>query len=196
MWRGWVLAIRLKALCCFKYCLVASTVRWLHCKQFLRYYQDKYNPKLSWRIPLVEIKCRHYPNAPLFLTISERGKQKQTVFGAGCSTKNLWNILRACASPTMVVKCKVKSRSNVFFMLKNLSPNLSPSRMSLFAERFEVSVIWRQYSSQSFNGHLPTTDSKSPLCFFFRGIYLHNPSLLFTVWKVRGGFDCDKRVRG
>ena len=55
----------------------------------------------------------------------------------------------------------VKSRSNVFFLLKNLIPNLSPSRMSLFRLwDLKFSVIWRQYSSQSLNGHLPTTDSK------------------------------------
>ena len=55
----------------------------------------------------------------------------------------------------------VKSRSNVFFLLKNLSPNLSPSWMSLFRLwDLKFSVIWRQYSSQSLNGHLPTTDSK------------------------------------
>ena len=57
----------------------------------------------------------------------------------------------------------VKSRSNVFFLLKNLSLNLSPSRMSLFRLwDLKFSVVWRQYSSQSLNGHLPTTDSKWP----------------------------------
>ena len=80
---------------------------------------------------------------------------KKSGFVAGCSAKSLWNILRA--SPTMLVK----SRSNVFFLLKNLSPNLSPSRMSLFRLwDLKFSVIWRQYSSQSFNGHFLTTDSK------------------------------------
>ena len=94
------------------------------------------------------------PKCTVFLTFSVRRKQK-IWFGAGCSAKGLWNILRA--SPTMLVK----SRSNVFFLLKNLSPNLSPSRMSLFRLwDLKFSVIWRQYSSQSLNGHLPTTDSK------------------------------------
>ena len=94
------------------------------------------------------------PKSTVFLTFSVRRKQK-IWFGAGCSANGLWNILRT--SPTMLVK----SRSNVFFLLKNLSPNLSPSRMSLFRLwDLKFSVIWRQYSSQSLNGHLPTTDSK------------------------------------
>ena len=87
--------------------------------------------------------------------VQRKEETKKSGFGAGCSAKGLWNILQA--SPTVLVK----SRSNVFFLLKNLIPNLSPSRMSLFRLwDLKFSVIWRQYSSQSLNGQLPTTDSK------------------------------------
>ena len=64
--------------------------------------------------------------------VQRKEETKKSGFGAGCSAKGLWNILQA--SPTVLVK----SRSNVFFLLKNLRPNLFPSRMSLFALRFEV----------------------------------------------------------
>ena len=94
------------------------------------------------------------PKCTVFLTFSVR-RNKKSGFCAGCSAKGLWNILRT--SPTMLVK----SRSNVFFLLKNLRPNLYPSRMSLFRLLdLKFSVVWRQYSSQSLNGHLPTTHSK------------------------------------
>ena len=47
-----------------------------------------------------------------------------------------------------------------FLSVEEFKP-LFPSRMSLFRLwDLKFSVIWGQYSSQSLNGHLPTTDSK------------------------------------
>ena len=64
--------------------------------------------------------------------VQRKEETKKSRFGTGFSAKSLWNILQA--SPIMLVKAP----SNVFYLLKNLSSNLSPSGMSLFGQRFEI----------------------------------------------------------
>ena len=75
MWLGWVLALHLKALCCFKV-LFGSQYRALAPLGTVP--QVNVTPNYWW-IPLVVIKCRHRPNAPyfqtVFLTFSVRTKQ-------------------------------------------------------------------------------------------------------------------------
>ena len=100
-----------------KYCLVASTARVLHCQEF----QINLNVTPNYlMIPLVAIKYEEIsilPKCTVVLTFR--------LWMGGC--KNLILIVRLQSTQAG------KSRSHVFFLL-----GPPPSRMFLFAQRFDV----------------------------------------------------------
>ena len=105
-----------------KYCLVASTARVLHCQEF----QINLNVTPNYlMIPLVAIKYEEIstlPKCTVVLTFSVMDGRKQ---------KSDFN----CAVPVSPGR---KIRVPCFLSVEEFKPGPPPSRMFLFAQRFEV----------------------------------------------------------